>query len=105
MFAQFGDCFGVQSLHPKIPFPATEFRPRITRFAILWDSSNPGMAARVRETEIAADQSHVLLHTVGPRNLDELEAAFVELVNQRPDALLVDHDRRYGADQYGLPTR
>jgi putative tryptophan/tyrosine transport system substrate-binding protein len=63
--------------------------PRIVRFAILWDSSNPGMAARVRETEIAADQSHVLLHTVGPRNLDELEAAFAELLNQRPDALLV----------------
>ena len=63
--------------------------PRIARFAILWDSSNPGMAARVRETEIAADQSHVLLHTVGPRNLDELEAAFAELLNKRPDALLV----------------
>ena len=48
-----------------------------------------GIAARVRETEIAADQSQVLLHTVGPRNLDELEAAFAELLNQRPDALLV----------------
>jgi putative ABC transport system substrate-binding protein len=63
--------------------------PGITRFAILWDSSNPGMAERVHETKIAADQSHVLLHTVGPRNLDELEAAFAELLNQRPDALLV----------------
>ena len=52
-------------------------------------SSNPGMAQRVRETEIAADQSHVLLHTVGPRNLEELEAAFSELLDQRPDALLV----------------
>jgi ABC-type uncharacterized transport system substrate-binding protein len=63
--------------------------PSISRFAILWDSSNPGMAARVHETEIAADRSHVLLHTVGPRNLEELEASFVELLNQRPDALLV----------------
>jgi putative ABC transport system substrate-binding protein len=63
--------------------------PGISRFAILWDSSNPGMAARVRETKIAADQSHVLLHVVGPRNLDELEAAFAELLDQRPDALLV----------------
>jgi len=63
--------------------------PGISRFAILWDSSNPGMAERVRETKIAADQSHVLLHTVGPRNLDELEGAFAELLNQRPDALLV----------------
>jgi putative ABC transport system substrate-binding protein len=63
--------------------------PGISRFAILWDSSNPGMAERVRETKVAADQSHVLLHTVGPRNLEELEAAFAELLDQRPDALLV----------------
>ena len=63
--------------------------PGIFRFAILWDSSNPGMAERVHETEIAAEQSHVLLHTVGPRTLDELEAAYAELLNQRPDALLV----------------
>jgi putative ABC transport system substrate-binding protein len=63
--------------------------PKISRFAILWDSSNPGMAARVRETEIAAGQSHVFLHTVGPRNIGELEAAFAELLGQRPDALLV----------------
>jgi len=63
--------------------------PRISRFAILWDSSNPGMAHRVHETEIAADQSHVLLHTVGPRSADELETALADLLQQRPDALLV----------------
>lgn len=63
--------------------------PGISRFAILWDSSNPGMAERVRETKIAADQSGVLLRTVGPRNRDELDAAFAELLNARPDALLV----------------
>ena len=72
--------------------------PGITRFAILWDSSNPGMAERVRETKRAADQSHVLLHPVGPRNLDELDAAFAELLEARPDALLVTAEaftRRY----------
>ena len=63
--------------------------PKISRFAILWDSSNPGMAARVHETQIAADQSHVLLHVVGPRNPEELEAALAELLAQHPDALLV----------------
>jgi putative ABC transport system substrate-binding protein len=56
---------------------------------MLWDSSNPGMAQRVRQTEIAADESHVLIHTVGPRNLDELQAAFADLLSQHPDALLV----------------
>ena len=63
--------------------------PEISRIAILWESSNPGMAERVRETKIAADQSHVLLHTVGPRNLNELDTAFADLLNARPDALLV----------------
>jgi len=73
-------------------------KPGITRFAILWDSSNPGMAARVEETKVAADHSHVLLHPVGPRNVDELEAAFAELLKQRLDALLVTTEpftRRY----------
>jgi putative ABC transport system substrate-binding protein len=58
--------------------------PKISRFAILWDSSNPGMAERVHQTKIAADQSHVLLHIVGPRSLNELDAAFTEILNARP---------------------
>jgi putative ABC transport system substrate-binding protein len=40
------------------------------------------------------------LHTVGPRNLDELEAAFADLLSQHPDALLVTTEaftRRYQA--------
>lgn len=63
--------------------------PRLSRIAILWDSSNPGMTLRVRETKMAADQSRVLLHTVGPRNQEELETGLAELGRQRPDALLV----------------
>jgi putative ABC transport system substrate-binding protein len=61
----------------------------MSRMAILWDSSNPGMALRVRETELAAGQSRVGLRAVGPRNPDELQAAFAELERQRPEALLV----------------
>jgi putative ABC transport system substrate-binding protein len=40
----------------------------------------------------------VLLRPVGPRNLDELDAAFAELLQSRPDALLVTAEaftRRY----------
>ena len=61
-------------------------------------SSNPGMAKRVQETKIAAGQLRVLLRPVGPRNLDELDAAFAELLQARPDALLVTAEaftRRY----------
>jgi putative ABC transport system substrate-binding protein len=74
------------------------FSPEITSFAILWDSSNPGMAKRVQETKIAADQLRAMLRPIGPRNLDELDAAFAELLNARPDALLVTAEaftRRY----------
>jgi putative ABC transport system substrate-binding protein len=63
--------------------------PRLARVAILWDSSNPGMALRVQETEIAAKQTNVALFSAGPRDAEELEATFVELAKQRPDALLV----------------
>jgi putative tryptophan/tyrosine transport system substrate-binding protein len=63
--------------------------PRVSGIAILWDSSNPGMALRVRETKMAADQSRIILHTVGPRNLEELESSIAELMRLRPDALIV----------------
>ena len=88
-----GNVTGVSLMAPELSAKRLDIlrtlSPKISRFAILWDSSNPGMAERVHETQIAADQSHVLLHVVGPRNLDELEAALAELLAQRPDALLV----------------
>ena len=88
-----GNVTGVSLMAPELSAKRLDIlralSPKISRFAILWDSSNPGMAERVHETQIAADQSHVLLHVVGPRNLDELETALAELLAQRPDALLV----------------
>jgi len=78
--------------------------PGISRFAILWDSSNPGMAERVHETQVAADQTHVLLHVVGPRNVEELEAAFADLIRQRPDALLVTTEAFTRANQNKIPA-
>jgi putative ABC transport system substrate-binding protein len=63
--------------------------PRMSRLAILWDSSNAGMALRVRETQLAAEELGIVLRSVGTRSLDELEAALAELTKQRPDGLLV----------------
>jgi hypothetical protein len=39
-----------------------EFIPRMVRVAILWDSSNPGMALRVKETQAAASQAKLMMH-------------------------------------------
>jgi putative ABC transport system substrate-binding protein len=63
--------------------------PSIHSIAVLWDSSNPGMALRVRETRLAAEQLNVAFLDSGARDLDSLEASFAALSRQRPEALLV----------------
>jgi putative ABC transport system substrate-binding protein len=63
--------------------------PDVSRIAILWDSSNPGMALRVRETRSAAEQSKIAFFDAGARNLDELEVTFVEVAKRQPLALVV----------------
>jgi putative ABC transport system substrate-binding protein len=63
--------------------------PSIRNIAVLWDSSNPGMALRVRETELAAEQLNVAFLDSGARDLDGLEGSFAALSRQRPEALLV----------------
>jgi putative ABC transport system substrate-binding protein len=66
-----------------------EFLPQISRAAILWDISNPGMALRVQETQVAADRSRIILRRIGVRNLDELESALAGFSAQRPDVVVV----------------
>jgi ABC-type uncharacterized transport system substrate-binding protein len=97
-----GNITGTSLMAPDISAKRLELLlttvPQVSRIAILWDSSNPGMALRVRETKMAADQSKIVLHTVGPRNLAELEASLAELTKQRPEALIVTAEpftRRY----------
>ena len=63
--------------------------PQMSRAAILWDASNTGMALRVRETKVAADHSGVVLLDAGARSLQELDAAFAEILKHRPNAVLV----------------
>jgi len=63
--------------------------PRVSRIAALWDSSNPGMALRVRETKAAAEQFQIAFFDAGAHDLDGLEAMFAELSKWRPEALVV----------------
>ena len=63
--------------------------PGAKRMAVLWDPSNAGMAQRVRDTRNAAEQLRIAFFDAGARDLNQLEASFVELLKQRVDALLV----------------
>jgi putative ABC transport system substrate-binding protein len=63
--------------------------PTLSNIAVLWDSSNPGMALRVRETRAAAERSKVVFFDAGAHSLDELTAMFAELSKRKPLALVV----------------
>jgi putative ABC transport system substrate-binding protein len=63
--------------------------PRLGRMAVLWDSSNPGMALRARETRAAAERVGIVFFDAGAQNLDGLEAMFAELSKQKPLAVVV----------------
>jgi putative ABC transport system substrate-binding protein len=63
--------------------------PGLSNIAVLWDSSNPGMALRARETRAAAEQSKIAFFDAGAHNLDELTAMFAELAKRKPLALVV----------------
>jgi putative ABC transport system substrate-binding protein len=63
--------------------------PELRRFAVLWDSSNPGMALRASEAELAAKQVGAEFFDAGAHDLDSLDASFVALSDRRPLALLV----------------
>src|SRR5450631_1326261 len=56
--------------------------PGLSNIAVLWDSSNPGMALRARETRAAAEQSKIAFFDAGAHNLDELTAMFAELAKR-----------------------
>jgi putative ABC transport system substrate-binding protein len=56
---------------------------------VLWDASNPGMALRVRETQLAAERLKIGFYDAGAHDLDGLETTFAALLERRPEALLV----------------
>jgi ABC-type uncharacterized transport system substrate-binding protein len=63
--------------------------PALGRIAVLWDSSNPGMAIRARETRAAAERVSIVFFDAGAKDLDSLETMFVQLSKQKPLAVVV----------------
>jgi putative ABC transport system substrate-binding protein len=70
-----------------------ELVPKATSIGYLWNPTNPVYAeSEAREVEIAAHAHGVRLVTVNASRRSEIETAFAELVQQRPDALQVSSD-------------
>ena len=75
-------------LWPKRLELLKETLPKLSRVAMLWNRSNPGMAARAKETQDAAHQMGVAVQDRGAKDSQELENIFTVISKDRPDGLL-----------------
>ncbi len=75
-------------LWPKRMELLKEAFPKVSRLAMIWNSANPGMKLRARETLASAGSLGVTVQDRGVPDLDGLESVFATLSKDRPDALL-----------------
>jgi len=65
-----------------------EIVPGISRVAMLWNDTNPGMVLRAHEAQDAATKLGVVVRSIGVHDLIDFEAAFAAIERGRADALL-----------------
>jgi len=63
--------------------------PRLSRVTVLWNSANQGMQARFHETQGAAQQLGMALHSATIQSPDDFDSLFATMIRDRPEALLV----------------
>lgn len=67
--------------------------PRLSRVAVLWNSANPAMGQRMKETQAAAQMLRVSFQSLEVRgDPNDFERVFSAIPKERPDALLVIMD-------------
>ncbi len=69
-----------------------EMLPNLARVATIWNSANPSNLALLRDTETAAKALGLALHSVGVREVAELDTAFTSITRERAGALSVISD-------------
>jgi putative ABC transport system substrate-binding protein len=68
--------------------------PRLSRFAVLWNSANPAVTVVLQQTETVARALGLTPEpVVGVRRTDDFERAFAVIAHARPHALVVIVDR------------
>jgi len=88
-----GNLTGLSSLAPELwPKRLELFKealPKLHRIAMMWNTSNPSMAAGARGTRDAAHVMNLAVQDRGARDPNELDGVFTALEKQRPDGVLV----------------
>ena len=52
--------------------------PKLSRVAVLWDPQNPGSAQEWKESQLAARELGLQLHSMEVSSADKIESAFQE---------------------------
>jgi putative ABC transport system substrate-binding protein len=88
-----GNITGLSTLYPEISGKQLELLkeivPRLSRVAVLGNSTHPGNAQAVKETELAAGVLAVQLQYLDVRDPKDIETAFRAASKGRTDAVLV----------------
>jgi len=69
-----------------------ELMPRLSKFALLWNASNPANRIYERDTRSAARVLSVMMQSVPVTQPGELESAFLAIQRERPNAMIVTGD-------------
>jgi len=69
-----------------------ELMPRLGKFALLWNASNPANRIYERDTGSAARALHVTMQSVPVTHPGQLEQAFATIEHERPNAMIVSGD-------------
>ena len=88
-----GNVTGVTSLNASVMGKRFEqFRealPKVSRMAVLWDRNNDASTPSAHEIEKAARAAKIAVQSVGVRSVNELDAAFTTMTNERAGAVFV----------------
>jgi putative tryptophan/tyrosine transport system substrate-binding protein len=73
--------------------------PRLSRVAVLWDPQNPGSTPQWKESELAAKELGLRLHSMRVSRVDKYESAFKEATKAHSTALAVTLNPLANANQ------
>jgi putative ABC transport system substrate-binding protein len=76
-----------------------ETLPKLSRVAVLWDPKNPGSTPQWKESELAARELGLRLHSMQVSHADKYESAFKEATKARTAALAVTLNPLANANQ------
>ena len=73
--------------------------PNLSRVAVLWDPQNPASAQQWKESQLAAREMGLQLHSMEVSSFDKFESAFKEAVKARSAAIAVTQNTLVASNQ------